>query len=55
MSGIWAGGWAEDRLVPEVTRVAERRLYAATTGVDLAAFDAPGFYDSLQASAYAPV
>ena len=43
-----AGSWAEDRLVPEVTRVAERRLYAATTGVDLAAFDAPGFYDSLQ-------
>ena len=43
-----AAGWAEDRLVPEVTRVAERRLYAATTGVDLAAFDAPGFYDSLQ-------
>lgn len=41
-------GWSEDRLVPEVTRVAERRLYAATTGVDLAAFDAPGFYDSLQ-------
>jgi ATP-binding cassette, subfamily B, bacterial len=43
-----AGAWAEDRLVPAVTRVVERRLYAATTEVDLAAFDAPGFYDALQ-------
>lgn len=40
--------WTEDRLVPDVARVAERRLYAATTQVDLAAFDTPGFYDSLQ-------
>jgi ATP-binding cassette subfamily B protein len=42
------GTWTEDRLVPAVTRVVERRLYAATTRVDLAAFDAPGFYDALQ-------
>ena len=42
-----AASWAEDRLVPEVARVAERRLYAATTQVNLAAFDVPGFYDAL--------
>jgi len=41
-------GWTENRLLPEVTRITERRLFAATTQVDLAAFDAPGFYDSLQ-------
>jgi ATP-binding cassette subfamily B protein/ATP-binding cassette subfamily C protein len=40
--------WTEDRLVPEVARVVERRLYAATTQADLAAFDTPGFYDALQ-------
>ncbi len=43
-----ASGWAEDRLVPAVTMVAERRLYAATTRVHLASFDTPGFYDALQ-------
>jgi len=42
-----ASGWAEDRLMPDVARVVERRLYAATTQVDLAAFDIPGFYDAL--------
>jgi ATP-binding cassette, subfamily B, bacterial len=41
-------GWTENRLLPEVTRITERRLFAATTRVDLAAFDTPGFYDSLQ-------
>jgi ATP-binding cassette subfamily B protein/ATP-binding cassette subfamily C protein len=41
-------GWAEDRLIPAVATVAERRLYSATTRVDLAAFDIPGFYDALQ-------
>jgi ATP-binding cassette, subfamily B, bacterial len=40
--------WTEDRLVPDVARVVERRLYAATTQADLAAFDTPGFYDALQ-------
>jgi ATP-binding cassette, subfamily B, bacterial len=40
--------WTEDRIVPGVTRVVERRLYAATTQVQLAAFDIPGFYDALQ-------
>jgi ATP-binding cassette, subfamily B, bacterial len=40
--------WTEDRLVPDVSRVVERRLYAATTQVELAAFDTPGFYDALQ-------
>jgi ATP-binding cassette subfamily B protein/ATP-binding cassette subfamily C protein len=43
-----ASGWSEDRLVPKVTMVAERRLYTATTRVDLAAYDTPGFYDALQ-------
>ena len=43
-----AAGWAEDRLVPAVATVVERRLYTATTRVDLAAFDTPGFYDALQ-------
>jgi ATP-binding cassette subfamily B protein len=40
--------WNEDRLMPKVSRVVERRLYAATTQVELAAFDTPGFYDALQ-------
>jgi ATP-binding cassette subfamily B protein/ATP-binding cassette subfamily C protein len=40
--------WTEDRLLPDVARVVERRLYAATTQVELAAFDTPGFYDALQ-------
>jgi ATP-binding cassette subfamily B protein/ATP-binding cassette subfamily C protein len=40
--------WNEDRLMPNVARVVEQRLYAATTQVELAAFDTPGFYDSLQ-------
>ena len=43
-----AAEWTEDRLMPQVTRIVERRLFAATTQVDLAAFDTPGFYDSLQ-------
>ena len=40
--------WNEDRLMPDVARTVERRLYAATTQVELAAFDTPGFYDALQ-------
>ena len=43
-----AATWTENRLLPEVTRITERRLLTATTRVDLAAFDTPGFYDSLQ-------
>ncbi len=43
-----AAGWTENRLLPQVTRNVERRLFAATTQVHLAAFDTPGFYDSLQ-------
>ena len=34
--------WNEDRLMPDVARTVERRLYAATTSVELAAFDTPG-------------
>jgi ATP-binding cassette, subfamily B, bacterial len=40
--------WTEYRLVPEIARVVERQLYAATTQADLGAFDTPGFYDALQ-------
>ena len=40
--------WNEDQLMPKVARVVERRMYAATTAVELAAYDTPGFYDSLQ-------
>jgi ATP-binding cassette subfamily B protein len=40
--------WNEDRLMPDVARTVERRLYAATTQVELPAFDTPGFYDALQ-------
>src|SRR6202030_2339109 len=40
--------WNEDRLMPDVARTVERRMYAATTQVELAAYDTPGFYDSLQ-------
>jgi len=43
-----AAEWTENRLMPQVTRIVERRLFAATTQVDLTAFDTPGFYDSLQ-------
>jgi ATP-binding cassette subfamily B protein/ATP-binding cassette subfamily C protein len=40
--------WTSTRLRPQVERVVERRLFEATTRVDLAAFDTPGFYDALQ-------
>jgi ATP-binding cassette subfamily B protein len=38
---------AQAHLVPAVHRHAEEALYAATLGVDLAAFDDPTFYDRL--------
>ncbi|MGV9777512.1 ABC transporter ATP-binding protein [Streptosporangium sp. NPDC003464] len=37
--------WAQLRLQPQVTRVAEQRLYELTTGVEVQAFDDPAFCD----------
>ena len=39
--------WAQGRLRPQVEQIVERRLYEATTAVDLAAFDDPEFQDDL--------
>ncbi|MEV7908492.1 ABC transporter ATP-binding protein, partial [Streptomyces anulatus] len=41
-------GWAQSRLDPQVSRIAEERLYGLTSQVSLAAFDDPDFHDSLQ-------
>ncbi|MFC4060665.1 ABC transporter ATP-binding protein [Planomonospora corallina] len=41
-------GWAQSRLEPQVSRVAEERLYGLTSRVDLTAFDEPDFHDALQ-------
>jgi ATP-binding cassette subfamily B protein/ATP-binding cassette subfamily C protein len=41
-------GWAQSRLDPQVSRIAEERLYALTSRVDLVAFDDPDFHDALQ-------
>nr|BFE82881.1 hypothetical protein GCM10020093_054820 [Planobispora longispora] len=41
-------GWAQSRLDPQVSRIAEERLYGLTSRVDLAAFDDPEFHDALQ-------
>lgn len=37
-----AAGWAQARLEPLIDPVVERRLFAATTTVDPAAFEDPG-------------
>jgi len=42
-----AAGWAQSRLAPLVDPVVERRLFAATTTADLAAFDDPEFSDAM--------
>jgi ATP-binding cassette subfamily B protein/ATP-binding cassette subfamily C protein len=42
-----AAGWAEARLVPQVNRLVEVRLYDLTTQVELAAFDDSAFADSM--------
>ncbi|MFD0887834.1 ABC transporter ATP-binding protein [Streptosporangium algeriense] len=44
-------GWAQSRLDPQVSRVAEERLYGLTGQVSLAAFDDSDFHDSLQRAA----
>ncbi|WP_433259059.1 ABC transporter ATP-binding protein [Streptosporangium sp. CA-135522] len=41
-------GWAQSRLDPQVSRIAEERLYGLTSRVGLAAFDDPDFHDALQ-------
>jgi ATP-binding cassette subfamily B protein len=41
-------GWAQSRLDPQVSRIAEERLYGLTSKVDLVAFDDPDFHDALQ-------
>ncbi|MEV7010615.1 ABC transporter ATP-binding protein [Streptosporangium sp. NPDC051022] len=41
-------GWAQSRLDPQVSRIAEERLYGLTSRVNLAAFDDPDFHDALQ-------
>ncbi|MFI0486108.1 ABC transporter ATP-binding protein [Actinomadura sp. 9N215] len=41
-------GWAQSRLRPQVQRLAELRLYEATTAVHLAALDDSDFLDELQ-------
>ncbi|GAA4578249.1 ABC transporter ATP-binding protein [Planotetraspora phitsanulokensis] len=41
-------GWAQSRLEPQVSRIAEQRLYGLTSQVELVSFDDPDFHDSLQ-------
>ncbi|MFC4589677.1 ABC transporter ATP-binding protein [Sphaerisporangium corydalis] len=41
-------GWAQSRLEPQVSRIAEKQLYELTSRVDLICFDDPDFHDSLQ-------
>ncbi|WP_244871693.1 ABC transporter ATP-binding protein [Catellatospora sp. TT07R-123] len=38
-----AAGWAQERLRPQINLQVEMQMYEATTSVDLAAFDDPGF------------
>ncbi|WBB96637.1 MULTISPECIES: ABC transporter ATP-binding protein [unclassified Solwaraspora] len=42
-----AAGWAQARLMPQVTYRAELRLFEATTSVELAAFDDAGFAEEM--------
>lgn len=41
-------GWAQNRLAPQVERVAEIKLFELTTAVDLAALDDSDYLDELQ-------
>src|SRR5690606_15260826 len=47
-AGQAGAGWAQARLGPQVRRLAELRLYEATTAVHLAALDDSDFLDDLQ-------
>nr|WP_245646663.1 ABC transporter ATP-binding protein [Microtetraspora niveoalba] len=40
--------WAQSRLEPQVSRIAEKRLYGVTSDVALVRFDDSDFHDSLQ-------
>jgi ATP-binding cassette subfamily B protein/ATP-binding cassette subfamily C protein len=40
-------GWAQARLSPQVSQIAERRLFELTTRVELAAFDDGGFNNAM--------
>ncbi|WP_336206074.1 ABC transporter ATP-binding protein [Nonomuraea sp. LPB2021202275-12-8] len=41
-------GWAQSRLDPQVSRLAEERLYGLTSRVELVSYDDPDFHDALQ-------
>lgn len=45
MAARTGADWAQLRLHPQVTRVAEHQLYELTTGVEVQAFDDPAFCD----------
>ncbi|WP_084258326.1 ABC transporter ATP-binding protein [Microtetraspora malaysiensis] len=48
-TGLQAGAnWAQSRLEPQVSRIAEKRLYGVTSDVPLVRFDDSDFHDSLQ-------
>ncbi len=40
--------WAQARLEPQVSRIAEKRLYGVTSDVELIRFDGSDFHDALQ-------
>ncbi|GLX00197.1 ABC transporter ATP-binding protein [Microtetraspora sp. NBRC 16547] len=40
--------WAQNRLEPQVSRIAEKRLYGVTSDVELIRFDDSDFHDTLQ-------
>ncbi len=48
-AALQAAGWSQSRLDPQVQRLAELRLYEATTAVHLAALDDSDFLDELHA------
>ncbi|TDD48327.1 ABC transporter ATP-binding protein [Nonomuraea terrae] len=41
-------GWAQARLTPQISRLAEERLYGLTSQVELVAYDDPDFHDSME-------
>lgn len=47
MAATAAAAWSQARLRPQVGRVAEERLYALTTAVDVRCFDDPDFCDAM--------
>ncbi|HEY0001518.1 MAG TPA: ABC transporter ATP-binding protein [Actinoplanes sp.] len=47
-------GYAQNGLTPRVTQIAERRLFEATTAVELAAFDQDAFADDMERATRGP-